>query len=195
MRVAAHVKRAVQCQANTVCRLPALRKERRIEPAVRLKRADDRAGSAERLQSSNLFELLLLLRLRKEKIAEPRADQYIDRHAELRRLPDEIRRRRCAADDQIRAELQPVRAAAHSRLRRPERVDTDFDDRFFCHTFPPMKRAVSLQPCICSPWGCLKEPQPLQIQSAGAICAARGADAIRFLYRFPAVRSAHRKAM
>ena len=44
-------------------------------------------------------------------------------------------------------------------------------------------------------WGCMKGLQPLQMKSAAATCAVRGAAASRFLYHLLAVRAAYKKMM
>ena len=60
----------------------------------------------------------------------------------------------------------------------------------------PFYRASSIivKPALNSR-GSMKGPLPLHQQSAAATCAARGADAIRFLYHFLAVCAAHKKMM
>ena len=148
-RIGAHVKRAVQRQRKPLRRLPARAKKRLVKPSVRIERADDGARSAEAFELRDLLKLLRLFFLRKQKVAEPGPDEHIDRHARLCRLTDQVRRGRRAADDQIGAKFQPVRAAAHSGADGFHRIHADLNQGS-CHLLSSKGTGLQIfsQPCI-----------------------------------------------
>ena len=131
-RVVRHVERAVERDLHLPCAGHHAAHLRKVQLAVRRERADDDAVRAEVAEGRDLLAHLLQLRLGIEKIAEARADEHINGHAAAAlHLPEQGMRRCRAADDQMGAQLQPVRTGAACRHGRGIGIHTCLDQGSF----------------------------------------------------------------